>query len=213
MKDPLFRESYRLGVDDPKIKITSHNYWRVYVACWAAYQVRSLEGDFVECGVNRGILSRAIIHYVDFGNLEKKFHLLDTFCGLVEEQITPEEKKLGADWMPYEECYEEVKNRFAEFLNVELIRGAVPDTLPLVKAEKISYLSLDMNCAAPEIAAAEYFWGKLTPGSVIVLDDYGWKQDGGELRLVQKRAFDKFAAERGDKVLSLPTGQGLIFKP
>ena len=28
-----------------------------------------------------------------------------------------------------------------------------------------------------------------------------------------KQAFDKFASARGVRVLSLPTGQGLIFKP
>jgi hypothetical protein len=45
-------------------------------------------------------------------------------------------------------------------------------------------------------------------GSVIVLDDYGWAGHS-----VQKQAFDDFASERGTRVLLLPTGQGLIFKP
>ena len=31
-----------------------------------------------------------------------------------------------------------------------------------------------MNCAAPELAAAEFFWDRLTTGAVVVLDDYGW---------------------------------------
>jgi hypothetical protein len=65
-----------------------------------------------------------------------------------------------------------------------------------------------MNCAAPEIAAAEYFWDKLVPGAVIVLDDYGWK-----IHYEQKEKFDRFAARKGVRVLALPTGQGLIFKP
>jgi O-methyltransferase len=65
-----------------------------------------------------------------------------------------------------------------------------------------------MNCVIPEIEAAEFFWDKLVCGGVIVLDDYGWK--GHHL---QKQAFDEFAAKRGIKILSLPTGQGLIIKP
>ena len=65
-----------------------------------------------------------------------------------------------------------------------------------------------MNCAAPEIAAAEFFRDNLVSGAVIVLDDYGWKG-----YIEQKKAFDDFASRKGVQVLSLPTGQGLIFKP
>ena len=65
-----------------------------------------------------------------------------------------------------------------------------------------------MNCAVPEIAAAEYFWDKLVSGAVIVLDDYGWV-----CHIEQKLAFDEFASRKNVQVLVLPTGQGLIFKP
>jgi hypothetical protein len=41
----------------------------------------------------------------------------------------------------------------------------------------------------------------------MILDDYGFSA-----HRPQKAAFDDFAAARGTQVLSLPTGQGLIFK-
>lgn len=65
-----------------------------------------------------------------------------------------------------------------------------------------------MNCAAPERAAAEYFWERLAPGGVILSDDYGFA--GFES---QRQALDEFAAARGVQVMALPTGQGLIIKP
>lgn len=182
--------------------------WRAFISCWAANRARSLVGDFVECGVNRGGLAMTVMHYIDFQRLDRKFYLLDTFCGLVEKYITQEERQLGIVPGRYEECYEFVQATFRDFPNVEIIRGTVPDTLPLVKAEKVAYLEIDMNCAEPEIAAAEYFWDKLVSGAVVILDDYGW-----EGHIVQKRAFDQFAQQRGVQVLALPTGQGLIFKP
>jgi hypothetical protein len=129
---------------------------------------------------------------------------------LEDRLISDAERKRGIGTgkaFEYEECYEAVRGTF-EGLPVVIVRGVVPDTLPQVKADKICYLSIDMNCAAPEIAAAEYFWEKLVPGAVIVLDDYGW-----EPHYEQKLAFDRFAARKGAMVLSLPTGQGLIFKP
>lgn len=204
LQDPRFRESYRLleevrlWGEEPKV------HWRAYVVCWAADWASRLEGDFVECGVHRGGLSRAVIHYVDFPRLSKTFYLLDTFSGLDDRYLSDFERKRGTK---YEECYEAACRNFEGFRAV-IVRGAVPDTLPQVKATKVCYLSLDMNSAGPEVAAAEYFWDKLVPGAVIVLDDYGWK-----LNYEQKVAFDRFAREKGVMVLSLPTGQGLIFKP
>jgi hypothetical protein len=90
----------------------------------------------------------------------------------------------------------------------QIIKGTVPETLPECTAEKICYLSIDMNCAGPEIAAANYFWDKLVAGAVIVLDDYGFM--GHE---EQQKAFDAFAKEKKVQILQLPTGQGIIFKP
>lgn len=208
MKDELFIKSFNLGVSTRAWGgKNAENHWRMYVVCWAANHAKHLEGDFVECGVNTGGYSRAIINYVDFKNMKKKFYLLDTFCGLSEKYISEEEKKLGRKAGGYEECYESVKETFKDFNNVEIIRGTVPDTLPQVKAKKVSYLSLDMNCKIPEIAAAEFFWYKMVSGAVIVLDDYGFNG-----HIEQKHAFDDFASRKGVQVLSLPTGQGLIFK-
>ncbi|MFS8084483.1 MAG: TylF/MycF/NovP-related O-methyltransferase, partial [Acidobacteriota bacterium] len=163
-----------------------------------------------ECGVNKGGLARTVIHYVDFPKLDKKFYLLDTFQGLSEKYLTDGEKKREREWSVawgYEECYDLVKETFKDF-NVEIIRGPVPETLPQVKTEKVCYLSLDMNCALPEIAAAEFFWEKLVSGAVMVLDDYGWANHDE-----QKHAFDRFAASKQVQILPLPTGQGLIIKP
>lgn len=182
--------------------------WRVYIVCWLADKVKNLEGDFVECGVNTGAYSRAIVDYVDFNSLGKAFYLFDTFSGLDEKQITENEKKAGiADYLGnYKDVYQQVKETFSPF-NVQVVRGRVPDTLGECKSEKICYLSIDMNVTEPEIAAANYFWDKIVKGGVIILDDYGFPP-----HINQKLAFDSFAKEKGTSILTLPTGQGIIFK-
>ena len=206
LQDPKFREGYALvkatgaweGCDLP---------WRAYVLCWAARKAASLAGDFVECGVNQGGYSRLAMHYIDFHRMDhRKFYLLDTFCGTPPHSYSPGENP-GIRHQ-FSECYEHTKNVFREFPNVHLVRGEVPGTLSQVTSDRICYLALDMNVVKPEIAAAEYFWGKLVPGAPVVLDDYNWV--GFEK---QKEGFDQFAAQRGVEVLSLPTGQGLMFKP
>lgn len=212
IRDPLFAEAYRLGISTGhRFGANLHVEWRVFVCCWAAHQATHLNGDFVECGVNTGILSRAIMHYIGFENMpERKFWLLDTFQGIPEELLTHEEKRIGVQKqnVAYFDCYELVKKTFSRFSNAVIIRGRVPDTLVEVSSERVCYLSIDMNSVIPEIAAGEYFWDRLVPGAVVVLDDYGWSP-----HINQKIAWDKFADKRGVKILALPTGQGLIIKP
>lgn len=207
LREPKFVEAFRLGREAGVLNDTPIHY-RAYIACWAALKGRDLEGDFVECGVYRGAMSRMIVHYLDFQNLpHRRFYLLDTFSGVPPQSLSEEELRTRRP-VPYEPSYEQVKETFRAYPNVIIVRGMIPDTLAEVKSEKIAYLSLDMNFAAPEIAAAEYFWPKMVSGAVIVLDDYGWA--GAE---VQRREFDAFAARHGVRVFPVPTGQGLIFKP
>jgi hypothetical protein len=206
-KDPKFREAYRLGEatgswGNAKVE------WRAYLCCWAAWSVKGKPGDLVECGVNRGGLSRAVMHYIDFDQLDKRFWLLDTYEGLPGHLISEDERRRGILPGGYVPCFDQVVETFRAIPRVEIVKGVVPDTLSKVTCKQVCYLSLDMNNAVPEVAAAEYFWERLVSGGIVILDDYGWTK-----QINQKIAFDRFAADRGVRILSLPTGQGLIFKP
>jgi O-methyltransferase len=207
MDDPRFKEAYEAGKATGSWTF-GDLHWRAHVVCWAAARGSSLLGDFVECGVNRGGYALTVIKYLDFGTLPKDFYLLDTYEGLAERYISPEEKARGVRGGEYEPCYEAVVRTFSPYPNVNIVRGVVPETLSLVETDRVAFLSLDMNTRDPEIAAAEYFWEKLSSGAAIVLDDYGWRK-----HREQQRAFDDFARRRGVQVLALPTGQGLILKP
>ena len=181
----------------------SNPRWRVYTACWAASQAANLPGDFVECGVNRGGMALTIMEYLNFNALDKRFFLLDTFKGFPEGSRAAEPNR-----GQYSDCFAEVKQTFAPYPRAQIVRGVVPDTLSLIDAEKVSYLSLDMNSAEPEIAAARQLWPRLVHGAIVLLDDYG----GGPAYARQKNAFDTLADELGFIILTLATGQGLIVK-
>jgi len=206
--DPAFERAYQAG-EQLGSWFGGKVHWRVHTLFWAATRALQLEGDFVECGVHRGGFSKAIIEYVDFARLrDRNFYLLDTFEGMSETQLSEEEVRGGLLEYPYSAEYESVKDTFAEYPNVSVIKGRIPESLAEVSSEKVSFLSIDLNNAVPEIAAAEFFWSKLVSGAAVVLDDYGW-----EKHIVQKRAFDDFALRHRVPILSLPTGQGLIIKP
>lgn len=208
LQDPRFIAAYQAGKTTGQWPIEVP--WRVLTACWAGEQASKLGGDFVECGVNNGSFVRAMIEYLHFEKLPQQFYLLDTFNGLVQEQFSEQENALGLYEHykdHYGDCYEVVKKTFAPYKNVKLIRGMVPDTLSQIDSDKIAFLSLDMNCAAPEVQAIEYLWDKLVPGAVVLLDDYGW-----DLHIEQKNALDLFAKEHNHDILLLATGQGLLIK-
>ncbi|GAF67256.1 unnamed protein product, partial [marine sediment metagenome] len=136
----------------------------------------------------------------------------DTFRGLEEKYLNENERRAGR--MDHNihyykrDCFENAKENLSEFDRVHLIRGAIPDTLENIEIDKVCFLAIDMNNAAPEIAAANFFWHRLVPGATVLLDDYAYVGYDE-----QNKAFDRFAKEKGIEILSLPTGQGLFIKP
>ena len=78
----------------------------------------------------------------------------------------------------------------------------------MVESEKVSFLSIDLNCLLPEKKSLEYFWDKLVSGGIIILDDYGFS--GHEN---QKISHDEFAKEKNLIIYTSPTGQGILIKP
>lgn len=214
MKNEKFASAYSRGVQAAGKDYGWH--WRVHMGLWAASTAKNLAGDFVECGVNAGFLSSSIMHYLNWNHLDKTFYLLDTFNGLDERYVS--EAEIGEGVLEknsalvkegfYVTDIDSVVKNFSEWSRVKIIQGSIPETLPAVSAQRIAFLHVDLNCAPPEVAAVEYFWDKLVPGAIVLLDDYaywGYRQ--------QKIAMDGLAEKLCVSIASLPTGQGLMIRP
>lgn len=213
LSDPAFDKSYRRGVSAGKVDY--HFHWRVHVALWAANTAKHLTGDFVECGVNRGFVSSAIMQSLAWNRLNKTYYLLDTFQGPAEALLSPAEREAGyaerglkgSEIGFYSHTVEEVRTNFSEWDRVKIIQGLIPDTLSKIDSKAIAFLHIDLNCSQPEVAALDYLWDRICLGGIILLDDYAYVG----FRL-SKEAMDNLAAKRGFQILSLPTGQGMIVK-
>ena len=211
--DAAFQAAYQRGVRasagvDPGIE------WRVATAVWAASTALHVTGDFMECGVNAGFISSSLLHYFDWG--ERRFYLVDTFAGPPLEQFSAREVATGRRGIAedalqagaYVTDLERTRANFAEWPQAVIVQGRVPDVLAEIPCQRLAFLHLDMNCAYPERAALEALWPRMPPGAVVLLDDYAYR--GHES---QHAAIDEAAAGFGVRVLSLPTGQGLMIKP
>lgn len=212
MRDPRFLEAYRVGMENgrPGTQVE----WRTHVALWCATQAIALEGDFVECGVHTGILSGAVMTWLDYAkHAPRKFYLFDTWAGIPPEQVSEDEKRFGVlemnrKYQNGDALHADVVKKFARWPNAVVVRGRVPDSLGAMEASaKVAYASIDMNVAAAEMAAADFLWPRLVPGAPLLIDDYGWAAHAN-----QKKAWDAWAQRTGVMILALPTGQGLVVK-
>lgn len=174
--------------------------WRTHTLCWAAESSRAVEGAYVECGTYEGYSMEVVLHYLG-GLKERTCWFYDVFDPMPEAGVG---KRLEAHSPA---LYERVRTRFERWPNVTVTRGKVPDVLAEVAPARIAFLHIDMNNTVAELGALEVLFDRISPGGIIVFDDYGWSGYRG-----QKEAEDDFLRARGLTVLELPTGQGMAIK-
>lgn len=203
--DPAFTRAYARGV-----QAAGWDYgiqWRVYVALWVANAATRVPGEFVECGVGRGMYSSAILESLPWSDLGRRFVLIDSFVPYRVVAQGDQVEGAGRD-EHYADDVEAVTKNFAEWPRTEVVQGRIPEVLDTVDVGSVAYLHVDLNSAPPERAALEHFWPKLSPGAFVLLDDYGF---GGDTH-AQKVSADEFASSVDRSVLALPTHQGLIIR-
>jgi O-methyltransferase len=202
LHDRKFRAAYHEGfanIDNPyllKERDSLNIAWRAHIVTWAANQALKLNGDFVECGVWYGILSKTICEYTNFPQSDKKFYLIDTWGDATIH--LHENYKI--------DMFSIVKERFKAYPNVRLIKGSVPEILDKVPVTSISYLAIDMNGYFAERKTLERYYDMVVPGGIIYFDDYGW--DYPKLR----ETIDDFFSDKPEKLLHFPSGNSIVVK-
>jgi hypothetical protein len=174
--------------------------WRTHTLCWAADSSRAVEGEYVECGTYEGYSMSVVLHYLG-GLPERTFWFYDVF----DPQMEPGVGKRLENHSPG--LYRRVCDRFAPWPNVTVTRGKVPDILRELAPARIAFLHVDLNNMEAELGALEVLFDRVSPGGMIIFDDYGWSG-----YRAQKAAEDAFMQARGLTVLELPTGQGMAIK-
>ncbi len=213
ISDPSFREAYNAGIENANSNTRIE--WRVHIALWCATQAIGLPGDFVECGVHTGILSGAVMTWLDFArHAPRRFYLFDTWSGIPVQQVSEAEKRFGIlemnrKYQHGDSRFSEAQLKFSQWPNAVLIRGRVPESLSALNdSARIAYASIDLNVAEAEMGAIDVIWPKMVSGGLVLIDDYGWASHAN-----QKRAWDEWAHRTGVMILTLPTGQALLRKP
>ena len=175
--------------------------WRRYVLACAAFHCVQLEGDFVECGCYTGVGVKTIVDYLGGPGFSKQFWAYDIF---------EHEETMANHSMPQHgpQLFERVREKFAGYPQVRLVKGLIPASFEGSIPERIAYLHIDLNQASAEVAALDSLFDRMVPGGILILDDYEWSMAYRSQKLAEDAWFDR----RGYRVMPLPTGQGLVFK-
>jgi O-methyltransferase len=188
--------------------------WRYNTLIWAAQTCLMLPGDFVECGVYRGDMTWMVTRNVAVRGSGKTFYLYDTFSGFdprysseTDFSYAPHAFEAANKEYQAPGIEDHVRDRFRGDNYIVITKGVVPDVLHEIAPKRIAFLHLDMNSPRAEVGALEVLFERISPNGIIVFDDYGWK-----IFQPQKVAADEFMKARGQVILELPTGQGLMIK-
>lgn len=203
LSEPAFQAAYNRGV-----RAAGWDFgvpWRVHVAIWAALTTQEIEGSIVELGTGRGFVMSAVLSYLDHQCAPKEVWLFDRFSPYEVDQCSGEPKQSKSE--RYATDVDTVKRNFSHWPHVNIVQGTLPDSLKGADIPAISFLHIDLNAAEPEVESLIYLWSSITSGGIILLDDYCNRG-----RNAQHEAMGELGAKLGFNVLSLPTGQGLVFR-
>ena len=174
----------------------------------------AVSGDFVECGVYRGDMTWMMTEMIDLRHANKKFYIYDTFAGFAPQYSSEADFPGAPQYLEHidkeyraADIERYVRDRFRNKEYVVVTKGVVPDVLREVAPERIAFLHLDLNSPRAETGALEVLLGRVSPGGIIIFDDFGWKHFQNH-----KEATDRYMTERGQVIMELPTGQGLMVR-
>jgi hypothetical protein len=193
LSDPAFMNAFQAHA---KTQMERGIIWRTAAVVWGARQASRLEGGFIECGCYKGTTSAIMLDAVDLADREVFLYDLFEHDSEMAHHAMPEH---GPDLFQF------VTERFADRPNVKVIQGWIPESFEQGLPERVAFAHIDMNSAEGEIAALNALEARLTPGAVIVLDDYG-----ANPYEAQHVAENQWFQARGRFVLELPTSQGLV---
>jgi O-methyltransferase len=203
--ESAFHEVYRACV--PNTMTTVEGMYGLWQS--VRHLVRhGIAGDVVECGVWRGGSSQlAALAFTQAGDADRRFWLYDTFSGM----SAPTERDRSAEgaatdlWTSLQGFRRErflaeaslevvkatMRSTGVEPERVTFVEGKVEDTIPATAPERIALLRLDTDWYESTRHELEHLWPRLSPGGVLIVDDYGHWAGARE-------AVDEFFAGRDD---------------
>jgi hypothetical protein len=172
---------------------------RVYLLDQLAHLSAGIPGATAECGAYQGLTSYMICRRTQPG---KSHHVFDSFQGLSTPLPVDGEHWAKGDMVATEQQFRQNLVGF----DVEVHAGWIPDRFDEVANTTFCFVHVDVDLYEPTRDSVSFFYERMSPGGVLVFDDYGFSNCPGATRAV-----DEFMSDKREPVVMAPTGQGLVF--
>jgi hypothetical protein len=186
---------------------------RAYQLARYAEMTAALPGSRAECGVLRGLsgllVAETLRRAAPAFDL-RQFFLIDSFEGLSAMHPADAVKLTGAGGA-YSMREGDFGNTSAEHVRrvvhdcCSVVQGWIPEVLDSLPEAAWAFVHLDVDLYEPTSGALEYFVPRLSPGAVVINDDYLSPLFPGA-----GQAWDEFFAERGLPFVVLDSGQAVF---
>ena len=175
-----------------------------------------IDGLIVECGCYLGLSSFMLCSYLqrrtpgfDGGG----YHIFDSFEGLSEPT---EDDEIPDDWKNADNLRKmtrsgyfaaplvAVKKNLAAFPGIAFHPGWIPLSFATMPEASYRFVHVDVDLYDPTLDALNYFYPRLSPGGLIVSDDYSWP--GAQV------AINEFCADHRVALRTNEVGQAIVVK-
>jgi hypothetical protein len=148
--------------------------------------VLDLPGDIAECGVYKGYNTFHYANYLKSMGSQKEILGFDSFSGLPKDSIEP------ADLTRFDDTdLSLVRELLEPFDRVHLVPGFFVDTFKEFSSRKFSCVILDCDIYESYKTCLDFFYSRMSPGGVIVLDEYYSKKYP-----LARKAVDEFCVDK-----------------
>jgi hypothetical protein len=198
LEDEEFLAYYR-GIMDPG---NWHSLDRKYTLDQMLKLVRHIDGEIAECGAYKGasalLMCRALLGTTSF------VHLFDSFEGLADPLPVD-----GGYWQKGSLTTSEANlhETLRGMDNYRVYKGWIPERFSEVADRTFRFVHIDVDLYEPTLASLAFFFPRLAPGGMVLLDDHGFASCPGA-----KQAADEFFSDRPESIAMLPTGQAFAIK-
>jgi hypothetical protein len=197
-KDPEFNtylEKFR-----ERNRFNTHRRWML----WQLIRlIEAVPGDTAECGVFQGAGSWLICAATQ--GSKRKHHLFDSFEGLSTPDTADGAYWTKGDLTAGEDLVRSNLQAFAE--RIEFHKGWIPTAFPDVADRAFAFVHIDVDLHQPTLDSLEFFYPRLSPGAVLICDDYQSSLCPGATAAV-----DSFLSDKPEKMIPLDAGGGFFIK-
>jgi len=191
-----------------------HRYEKSYTLSRYVLHTIEVAGGRAECGVFTGFVSLLSCRLLAQSWPSWRgdgYHLVDSFEGLsrpVEQDVLASGSgrtvfSAGDMAAPIEYA----RHAMRDFPDVSIHRGWIPAVLAELPETTWAFVHVDVDLYEPTKACLEYFVPRVSPGGVLICDDYGSLAFPGAVR-----AWDEYFAPRKLPFISLSTGQSVYIR-